>query len=228
VKRFRLNFATATRFAVYAIITLSLIGVFGRLDRASVLSDDNLGMISQIIQTALAGGSAPEVERPANMPDQITGKAQVYDGDTFDLIYEAPLAGRYRQTSSIRLEAVDACESRQSATFEGIKWPCGAVATAWLVARTLNRQVECHPTRMDSYGRYLATCFVDGLDIGLSGLQEGMMIAYRHRNEELPAHYEQAEAEARSSSRGLWSSDFSDPYEFRKQNGSYNPFEPNR
>lgn len=227
MRKFRFTFATGIRIAVLGIIVVSFVRVLAHNDNEIALSADGLGVVTEIMKTAYGGANTPAVERHANMPDQMTGKAQVYDGDTFDLIYEAPLAGRYRQNSRIKLEAVDACESRQSATYDGIKWPCGAVATAWLVAKTMGKQVECRPTRMDSYGRYLAICFVDGQDIGLSGLREGMMIAYRHRKEDMPEQYEQAEAEARNENRGLWSGDFIDPYDFRKQNGTYNPFEPN-
>lgn len=167
-----------------------------------------------------------EAKPAMEMPDVIAGKAQVYDGDTFDLIYTAPIAKRYRQHAHIRLEDIDSCESRQSATFDKIKWPCGAVATAWLVAKTMGKEVNCHPSRIDKYGRYLAKCSVDGIDLGLSGLTDGMMIVYRHRTGPIDQNYERAEATARSGKKGLWSGEFEDPYDFRHQNGSYNPFEP--
>ena len=47
----------------------------------------------------------------------------------------------------------------------------------------------------------------------------------RHRNGAIARDYERAEAAARSGKKGLWAGEFEGPYEFRRQNGSYNPFE---
>lgn len=206
----------------------SILRVFLVEDSPAMRAMQDTGLIDAQSNTPLAVVGKRSDPRNAYLPDKITGKAQVIDGDTLDLIYEAPLAGRYRQTSRIRLDAVDACESTQSAKYDGVRWPCGAVATAWLVARTIGREITCRPSSIDSYGRYLARCSADGADIGLAGLTEGMMIVYRHCTQPIESEYEQAEALARSSKRGLWLSEFTDPYNHRKQNGSYNPFEPKR
>mgnify|MGYP006948853879 CR=1 FL=1 len=56
------------------------------------------------------------------LPDTVTGKGQVYDGVTFDLMQDG---GRYRTTTRIRLEAVDACELRRKARLGDVDWPCG-------------------------------------------------------------------------------------------------------
>ena len=185
-----------------------------------------IGLVGDQFREQSLAPSGSEAKPAMEMPDVITGKAQVYDGDTFDLIYTAPIAKRYRQHARIRLEDIDACESRQSASFNKIKWPCGAVATAWLVAKTMGKEVTCNPSWIDKYGRYLAKCSADGIDLGQSGLRDGMMIVYRHRTGPIDQSYERAEATARSGKKGLWSGEFEDPYDFRRQNGSYNPFEP--
>lgn len=80
-----------------------------------------------------------------DLPETVTGKAQVYDGVAFDLLQDG---GRYRTATRIRLEAVDACELRQKAPHADVDWPCGAVATAWLASRTLVEEIECRPTRV--------------------------------------------------------------------------------
>lgn len=78
------------------------------------------------------------------LSETVTGEAQVYDGVTFGLTQND---ARYRTVTRIRLEAVDACELRQKARHADVDW-CGAVATAWLAARTLVKEVECRPTRV--------------------------------------------------------------------------------
>lgn len=45
-----------------------------------------------------------------SLPETVTGKAQVYDGVTFDSMQNG---GRYRTATRARLEAVDACALRQ-------------------------------------------------------------------------------------------------------------------
>jgi len=88
------------------------------------------------------------------LPETVRGKAQVYDGVTFDLMEDGR---RYRTATRIRLEAVDACKLRQKARYTDVDWPCGAVATAWLTSRTLVKVVECRPTRVLLGGRVSST-----------------------------------------------------------------------
>ena len=56
----------------------------------------------------------------------VTGPAIVVDGDTLEIKGER-----------IRIIGIDACESRQKASLNGQEWPCGVMATAWMV--------EAHP-----------------------------------------------------------------------------------
>ena len=106
------------------------------------------------------------------LPEMVTGKAQVYDGVTFDLIQND---ARHRTVTRIRLEAVDACEVRQKARFAEVDWPCGAVAAAWLTSQTLTKEIECRPTRVLSGGGFRAQCYVDGVEIAGLGLGRGCM-----------------------------------------------------
>ncbi|TCQ74740.1 endonuclease YncB(thermonuclease family) [Ochrobactrum sp. BH3] len=226
MSRFRLPSTFSFKFIIFAFIALGFIRVMRDEGGLAIRGMEVMRLVGQQFGDHPPAPLAREAEPSTGMPDIISGKAQVYDGDTFDLVYQAPIAKRYRQYARIRLDGVDACESRQSATFNKIKWPCGAVATAWLVAKTMGKEVTCYPSRIDKYGRYLAKCSVDGIDLGRSGLNEGMLIVYRHRNGVNDQEYERAEASAKSAKRGLWSGEFEDPYQFRRQNGSYNPFEP--
>lgn len=159
------------------------------------------------------------------MPETVRGKAQIYDGVTFDLIQDG---ARYRTATRIRLEAVDACEFRQKARLADVEWPCGAVATAWLASRTLIKEVECRPTRVIPGGGFRAQCYVDEIDIGALGLGQGMyVLAVSEREDPLPGYAEIAST-AKGARAGIWSSEFTTPADWRRANGTYNPLAPQR
>ncbi|WP_415726719.1 hypothetical protein [Pseudaminobacter sp. NGMCC 1.201702] len=160
-----------------------------------------------------------------SLPETVTGKAQLYDGVTFDLMHDG---GRYRAATRVRLEAVDACELRQKARHADVDWPCGAVATAWLASRTLVKEVECRPTRVLSGGGYRALCYVDGTDIAAAGLGQGMYVLAAPEQEYTPPGYAEIEARAKATSAGIWSSEFMMPAQWRRAHGTYNPLAPQR
>jgi len=159
------------------------------------------------------------------MENAFIGTAQVTSGKTFKLVTPAPETWRERIVRRIQLYGVDTCETRQGAKRGGQEWPCGAVATAWLVTRTLGREVVCRPSIVRS-GVTFAQCFVDGIDIAEMGLSEGMLIISKDKENLPPSQYINLEQEARSRKLGLWSSDFVDPVQWRRDNGTYNPFDP--
>ncbi|MGP2494366.1 MULTISPECIES: hypothetical protein [Hyphomicrobiales] len=159
------------------------------------------------------------------LPETLTGKVQIYDGVTFDLIQDG---GRYRMATRIRLEAVDSCELRQKARLGNVDWPCGAVGTAWLASRTLAKDVECRPTRVIRGGGYHAQCYVNGLDIAALGLEEGMYVVAVPQGEQPPAGYPELEARAKAAGVGIWSSEFMKPADWRRAYGTYNPLAPQR
>lgn len=159
------------------------------------------------------------------LPDTVSGLAQVYDGVTFDVVQGG---SRYRAVTRIRVEAVEACEVRQKAKLDGIAWPCGAVSTSWLVSQTLARTSECRPTRLLKGGGYRAQCFAGSHDIGAEGLKAGMYVPPAPPGDRVLPGYKELEAEARRERAGLWSSDFVMPGEWRRANGTYNPLEVRR
>ena len=167
-----------------------------------------------------AGGVAAQ-----GLPETVIGKAQIYDGVTFDLIQDG---GRYRTATRIRLEAVDSCELRQKARLGNVDWPCGAVATAWLASRTLVKEVECRPTRFIPGGGYRAQCYVDAIDIAALGLGQGMYVLAVSKHEDPLPGYAEIEAKAKAASAGIWSSNFMTPADWRRANGTYNPLSPQR
>ncbi|MCW8060569.1 thermonuclease family protein [Agrobacterium tumefaciens] len=159
------------------------------------------------------------------LPDMVSGQAQVYDGVTFDLVHSA---ARYRSTTRIRLESVDACEFRQKARLGEVDWPCGAVAAAWLVSQTLAKEVECRPTRVRRSGGFIAHCYVGGIEIGAAGLEQGMYVLRVTEGEDPPSRYREFEAKARAARMGIWSSEFMPPTDWRRAFGTYNPVAPQR
>lgn len=163
-----------------------------------------------------------------DLPASIFGRAQVYDAFTFDLVVPTSSQRRYRISPRIRLEGVEGCQLRQTAELDGVRWPCGVVGAAWLVSQTIGQEVECRPTRVLSgfAPGYYAQCFVAGSDLGAAGLAAGLLARATPEGEpDLPGYVE-FENRAKLSGRGVWSSRFDKPAEWRKANGSYNPLDP--
>ena len=62
---------------------------------------------------------------------EVKGRASVIDGDTLRI-----------QGRIIHLYGIDAFETEQTCRLEGIKYPCGVMATAHLVELTLGRNLD--------------------------------------------------------------------------------------
>ncbi|WP_372712432.1 nuclease [Bartonella machadoae] len=104
-----------------------------------------------------------------------SGAIQVTSGITFKMVTPIDEGWRKKIVRNIRLYGVESCETRQFASRNGIKWPCGAFITAWLVTKTIDKNVTCRQTRVIKQV-YYAQCFVDGVDLARLGLAEGMMV----------------------------------------------------
>ncbi|WP_375636382.1 MULTISPECIES: hypothetical protein [unclassified Bartonella] len=152
------------------------------------------------------------------------GKASVTSGVTFKLLTPAAQSWRSYITRDIHLYGVDTCAPRQKARLNDQEWPCGAVTTAWLVTKTLGQDLSCKQALMHN-GVYYAQCFVQGVDLAEAGLTEGMLVLSKEGKDPIPTQYHHAEEKARNNKIGLWSSDFTEPLKWRRDNGSYNPFE---
>ena len=93
-------------------------------------------------------------------------ETRIVDGDTLKV-----------DGVTYRLNGIDAPEHGQTCG----KWKCGADATDALVELTKGRDVTCDPISQDGYGRTIATCFADGVDIGQSLVDKGMAWAFLRR-----------------------------------------------
>jgi endonuclease YncB( thermonuclease family) len=135
-------------------------------------------------------------------PD-LAGPVRVVDADTLDL-------GGAR----IRLWGVDAPEAAQTCDRDGELWRCGAAAARALGGFIADRPVDCERVgRPDRNGRIVARCAVAGQDLGAWLVTEGWALDYARYS---GGRYGTEEAAARSSRRGLWSSRFERPWDWRR------------
>lgn len=187
-------------------------------------------MIRWLTMTTLLSVAVAVPAIAEELPASIFGRAQVYDAHTFDLVPSTADQSRYRANTRIRLEGVEGCQLRQTAEIDGVRWPCGVVGASWLVSETIWAEVECRPTRvLSGFARgYYAQCFVAGEDLGAAGLAAGLLVRAAPEGERDLSGYAEFENGARLGGRGLWSSRFVEPSDWRRANGSYNPLDPQR
>ena len=76
--------------------------------------------------------------------------------------------------------------------------------------------ISCSPRDHDRYGRIVAVCVIDGEDLNAWMVSQGWAVAYTRYS----WRYVLAELVARATKRGIWSSDFVRPEEWRRQNRS--------
>ena len=125
------------------------------------------------------------------------------------------------QTGEIfRLFAIDVCAIDQSASLDGQPWPCGVVATAWLVRQTLGQWVICNRVQAKP-DVTLARCATSRQpDLTAAMIRAGLAVLIHDSDIAAPAVYEHLDLEARRNFRGLWRSKFEMPWEFRSQQNS--------
>lgn len=135
------------------------------------------------------------------MTSPISGSARIIDGDTIEV------AGQ-----RVRLEGIDVPESLQTCgTESGGTWACGRAAAQSLKTQINDRGVTCEVRGQDKYGRTLAICFVDGVNINESMVKRGLAWAFLKYSEEFVA----AENEARAAKVGVWQGDAEAPWDYR-------------
>ncbi len=134
----------------------------------------------------------------ALLPGIAVADVRVVDGDTLEI-----------DGTVFRLNGIDAPEHGQQCG----NWNCGVDATETLVALVRNRQIACDPISEDGYGRVIATCYADGIDIGAEMVDKGMAWAFLKYSDA----YEADELNAKSEEMGIWSGDYLPPWEFRSR-----------
>ena len=146
----------------------------------------------------------------------VDGKAKVVDGDTIAV-------GENR----IRLHGIDAPESGQSCDNAiGLSYKCGQAATDRLSAIIGANEVRCDVKNEDRYGRLVAVCFSNKINLNEQLVFEGLVLAYQKYS----ADFVNAENIAKQNAAGLWGGKFVEPWEWRRgerlkteQNSSVDP-----
>lgn len=161
-----------------------------------------LALIDPRASTAPALPSLNRFPQPRPAEATLSGVATVTDGDTLRI-----------GATRIRLFGVDAPEAHQRCLDSaGRDWACGTVAAERLKSLVARRVVVCNPQDTDRYGRTVASCSVDGRDLGATIVSEGLARAYERYSD----RYLGDEAGARASGLGLWQADSEAPWDWRR------------
>jgi endonuclease YncB( thermonuclease family) len=139
--------------------------------------------------------------------DTLTGRASVIDGDIIEIHGER-----------IRILDIDAPESGQlcfkkSESIDEGAWPCGQQAALALAEWIGEQTVSCDAASKDKHRRWLARCAVAGQDMGEWLAASGWVVPYRDCTCEV---VRQAADRAKAAQLGIWSSNFTMPWEWRK------------
>jgi endonuclease YncB( thermonuclease family) len=129
------------------------------------------------------------------------GRIDVVDGDTLNV-------GR----DKVRLFGIDAPELDQSCRRpDGTVWRCGDWARDEVRRLYQGRRAACEAIDTDRYGRTVATCRVEGHDMGATLVANGYARAYLRYSD----LYLETEKEAVVAGRGIFGSDMVAPEAFR-------------
>lgn len=149
----------------------------------------------------------PEPTQPAVRPVSHRDENQlhlrvvgVHDGDTITGLNDA------KTQHKIRLDAIDAPELGQ---------PFGQAAKKALSGKVFGRDVVVIVKTRDRYGRTVGHVLIDGRDVNLEMLEEGM--AWHYKQYDKNVRLSQAEEDARAAKKGLWADrDAAPPWQWRK------------
>ena len=153
--------------------------------------------------------ASPGIYTPAGAVQAPPMRVTVIDATTFKDI----------ETGAIyRLYGIDACAKNQQAELGRQSWPCGVVAISWLVSATLGKWTACNIIEQ-SGGTKIARCATaEHPDLAADMLRDGDAVTVPDKNGQKIHAYTDAEESARKSYRGLWSSRFEFPVDYRKNN----------
>lgn len=122
-----------------------------------------------------------------------------------------------REGENIRLHGIDAPELGQQC-LDGWDRPydCGGEARAALKRLIGRSGVECRISDEDRYGRGIATCFANAVELNREMVRQGWAVAYLRHTQV----YLSAAKEAQGAGRGLWQGAFEFPENFRIARGA--------
>jgi endonuclease YncB( thermonuclease family) len=148
--------------------------------------------ISALILASISGAFA----------NDLTGQASIVDGDTLEI-----------HGTRIRLWGIDAPESAQLCRGDdSVQYRCGAKAANDLDAFIGRRPVSCIPISLDQYGRTVATCSVDGVDLAEWLVRSGLAFDWPQYSKR---KYDAAQRDAEHAGRGMWVGSYVEPWLYR-------------
>jgi hypothetical protein len=119
------------------------------------------------------------------------------------------------QSARIRLYGVDTPEGKQTCDdASGKRYLCGseaAEALSTIIGR--NGRVACQEEDRDRYGRIVAVCQSNGIEINAELIRQGWALEYKQYSD---GRYSDAEEGARKAKRGLWAGKFVKPWDWRR------------
>ncbi len=133
--------------------------------------------------------------------ETLTGEARIIDADTVEIAGE-----------KLRLEGIDAPESRQTCKRDGKRYDCGMQASSALREKISKASITCKGGTRDQYDRLIAVCYLDDLDLNGWLVRQGHALAYRCYSK----RYVASEDEARKAKRGIWQGRFIKPWQWRQ------------
>ena len=160
------------------------------------------------ILVAASGAHAQDAitYKPQSMLQSTPMRVEVIDATSFRDIESG---------ASYRLYGVDSCLQTQTANLSRQSWPCGAVAIAWLTNATLGKWVSCNIVR-ETGGQRLSRCSSsEHQDLAADMLKEGVAVVLPAAEGQEVRAYSQLQDQARKQYKGLWSSQFTMPWELR-------------
>jgi len=133
---------------------------------------------------------------------------RVVDGDTLAL-RRWPLPEH-----RVRLWGIDAPERHQwCADAAGENYACGAKATRFLRDLIADRELRCDYRSRDRYGRDVARCWTEGLDLGLAMVRGGWAVDFSRYS---GGYYLPSEMSAALHGDGMWAGRFERPEDYRR------------
>ena len=147
--------------------------------------------------------------------EELKGSPKIIDGDTI-----------YIKSIKIRLEGIDAPEMKQKCKKNFLKistiislnlkkeYFCGKESKTKLKKKIGDKLVTCNTSGKDRYKRYLATCYIDKINLNRWLVKNGHAVAFTRYSKT----YVKDEKFAKDNKLGIWAGTFMIPEKWRKLN----------
>ncbi len=117
-------------------------------------------------------------------------------------------------TSFIKLYGIDSPDPAQHCSDKyGNRYPCGDMSKEALQRLIMGKIITCTPVGGNGYGDYIATCSIEGNDVGAAMVSAGWAVADRDASKVYIAY----EKKAHDQKIGLWEGSFTAPWNYRNK-----------